>query len=190
MSPGKGKGARYLWLLAHVGHQGDDCLFWPFPPHEGYRSLSYLGVSYSAHRFMCELANGQRPEGYEAAHSCGRGGEGCLNPRHLSWKTRTENERDKFRHGGTAWNAGKAQEKLTAADVAQIRERYPAETVTQLAKAFNVTRSNIRKILKRETWTTGVAGHRGWEPGDPRHPLNAESRKRRSLWEAERGKHG
>jgi hypothetical protein len=64
--------------------------------------LGYLGDTLYAHRLMCQLAHGDPPTpDHIAAHSCGRGHEGCVNPNHLSWKTYSENELDKRVHGTT-----------------------------------------------------------------------------------------
>lgn len=92
----KGKGKAYMWLMAHVSYEGDACLPWPFARlPEGYGQFGRLGRSYIAHRFMCRMAHGEPPTPqHQAAHDCGKGHEGCINPRHLSWKTPHENLMD------------------------------------------------------------------------------------------------
>jgi hypothetical protein len=53
-----------------------------------------------AHRVMCEIAHGPKPApGFVAAHTCGKGREGCVNPRHLRWASQKENMADKLLHG-------------------------------------------------------------------------------------------
>jgi hypothetical protein len=110
-----------------------------------------------AHRYMCELVKGAPPSPeHETAHSCGNAYERCVHPDHLSWKTRAENEQDKVAQGRADWMARHGKNsKLTPEIVADIRASYPKMTVTQLADKYSVTRSNIRKILKFETWPTG-----------------------------------
>lgn len=51
----------------------------------------------NAARIVCEWANGPPPtEKHEAGHTCPQGEEEmCLNPKHLAWQTRVENERSK-----------------------------------------------------------------------------------------------
>lgn len=49
---------------------------------------------------MCQKAHGDPPSPkHDAAHSCGRGHEGCVNPNHLSWKTKKQNQADRITHG-------------------------------------------------------------------------------------------
>lgn len=46
-------------------------------------------------RHMCKLKNGDPPTpDHEAAHSCGNGKHGCINPNHLRWATDAENMAD------------------------------------------------------------------------------------------------
>src|SRR5436309_2180466 len=97
----RGKGAAIAFLRALLSHQGDGCVTWPFSRlQNGHGTLGYLGKVYRAHQLMCELAHGPRPTlGHQSAHSCGKGHEGCVNPRHLSWKTASENQQDRKLHG-------------------------------------------------------------------------------------------
>ena len=92
-SPHRGKGRGLAWLKAHIDHQGDDCLIWPHSQnHQGYGQLGYFGKVRKAHHIMCLLVHGEAPTPrHHAAHSCGNGHKGCAHPKHLSWKTPTEN---------------------------------------------------------------------------------------------------
>lgn len=147
----KGKGFGIEFLRAHVTYAGDDCVIWPLfiDPHRGYGVLGYLGNLYKAHRLMCELAHGAPSDGHEAAHSCGNGPAGCVNPRHLSWKTRTENQRDRVAHG-TAGNGGSGRRrKLKPEQAAAVRASQEGNTV--LAERYGVTRSAIRQIRLGKT---------------------------------------
>src|SRR3990167_5821208 len=91
-----GKGKAAAWLRAHADYHGDDCLIWPFArKQDGRGQIGYEGETYGAHEFMCILVNGPAPSPiHETAHSCGNGHGGCVNPKHLSWKTPTENHID------------------------------------------------------------------------------------------------
>jgi hypothetical protein len=97
----RGRGRCMAWLLAHVDYRHDDCLKWPFSrDNHGYGQLGHEGKVFKAHRKMCELKNGAVPSpDHEAAHSCNRGHQGCINPNHLSWKTRSANQQDRTGHG-------------------------------------------------------------------------------------------
>lgn len=150
----KGNGASIQWLRAHVEHVGLDCLQWPFSTSRGHADLSLNGKTIKACPLMCKLAHGEPPTpSHEAAHSCGRGHMGCINPQHLSWKTRTENQRDRQAHG-TAGKAGwsHVRYKLTPKQVIEIRAIGPSKTKEELGRMFSVTPANIAKILRRESW--------------------------------------
>ncbi len=94
------------WLISNASHQGDDCLKWPFHTMgNGYGQVNLRGSVMVASRAMCIVAHGDPPSSdYEAAHSCGKGNEGCVNPRHLRWATASENQLERAVHGTS--NAG------------------------------------------------------------------------------------
>lgn len=150
--PSTGKGRGITFLREHVGYQGDDCLIWPMSRNRNGHGMTTRGNRRIelAHRIMCELVHGEPPEGHEAAHSCGRGHEGCVNPRHLSWKTRAENQRDRYVHNRVPSRVTKR--KLTRADVARIREMVGKTTNTEIARQFGITRGTVRQIIKGEIW--------------------------------------
>jgi hypothetical protein len=93
------------WLLGHVGYQSADCLIWPYSRNNhGYGQISWVTNGKkrprAASNLICELAHGPAPFAKaEAAHECGNGHLGCVNPQHLSWKTHYENVQDAVRHG-------------------------------------------------------------------------------------------
>lgn len=151
----KGKGKAIAWLREHVNYRQNDCLKWPMARDDhGYGFLGYEGKMAKAHRVMCELVYGPPPTPqHEAAHSCGRGHQGCINPRHLSWKTRSENQRDRRKHG-TEGNGSKgaARYKLTEADVAEIRTLFGVTTNREIAKRYDVTPGLISKIRNGHLW--------------------------------------
>lgn len=142
------------WLEAHVSHEGDECLTWPFATQKGYGVFRKDGKNVAAHREMCERKNGPAPTpDHDAAHSCGKGHEGCIHPGHLIWKTRLQNLADKIEHGTDnrgekQWNA-----KLTSEDVRLIRQRLAhGDTCADLGELFNVTHGCIRRIKLGKTW--------------------------------------
>lgn len=150
MAPNKGNGKTIKWLRAHAGHEGDDCLIWPFSKSNGYGMFGYLGELHYAHRFMCELAHGPSPEGYDASHSCGNGHKGCCNPRHVSWKSKSDNQYDRAHHGTK--NTWGPRGKLTPQIAEQIKALKGTAPQRVLAARFGVSRSNISNIQCGRQW--------------------------------------
>lgn len=144
------------WLLAHVDFDGEACLTWPFGARDnGYGTMVFDGAHVSAHRKMCELANGPPPSSeHEAAHDCGRGHLGCVNPTHLLWKTPTENAADKIGHGTSLRGTKNHRAKLNSRQVLAIREEYArgGTSYARLAEKYGVSTGAIASIVRRENW--------------------------------------
>lgn len=151
--PLRGKGTCFAWLCAHVGHQGDECLIWPFARlHNGYGRLGHERAEHRAHRLMCEMVKGPPPTpAHDAAHSCGKGGDGCVNPKHLSWKTRSANLLERREHG-TAKRKSFWWRKLTAEQAAEVRSLIGVETVAKTAARLGVSEANIYHIRAGRSW--------------------------------------
>lgn len=145
-----------MWMLARVSHTGEDCLLWPFAHRgNGYGIMSAIDLrrGVSAHRYMCELAHGAPPTPQHlAAHSCGNGAKGCVNPRHLRWATPSENMADRLLHGTHQRGERNRKAKLTLADVETIRAAWPERSQNQLARQYGVHQSTIWKVLHRVAW--------------------------------------
>lgn len=147
----KGESKGYDWLLAHVNHQGEDCLKWPFggESKSGRGALKFSGARGWAHRIMCTLAHGEPPTPeHTAAHECGKGHDGCVNPRHLKWKTQKENNADCAKHGTSPKHHDGNRGRLTADQVAQIRGSRGVKTQRELAALFEVSEGAINDIWR------------------------------------------
>lgn len=151
----RGEGRTYRWLLAHVDYRDDWCLMWPFGSKlHGYGQMSHLGKRYYAHRFMCELAHGEAPSPlHEAAHSCGRGHEGCVNPRHLSWKTKSENLLDCRQHGTQVRSRFGIAGRINADIAQEIRGLKGIKLQREIAEQFNISESSVSDVWLGRTWT-------------------------------------
>lgn len=138
------------WLEEHVAHQGSECLIWPFARlNNGYGCIR----STTASRAMCILANGPAPSlDHEAAHSCGKGHEACVNPLHLRWATPLENVVDQEIHGTIVWGEAAPNAKLTEADVRLMRRLGSRYSAVELGEAFGVSRQTARDIVARRRW--------------------------------------
>ena len=145
----------YNWLVEHAHHHDDEaCLFWPFARSAGGRpSINISGKTRIAHREMCRLAHGEPPTpDYQAAHSCGRGDDGCLNPNHLRWATAAENEADKLLHGTSNRGERHGMVKLTEDEVRTVRALKGKMSQRAAAKALGYTRGVVCDIWTGRTW--------------------------------------
>ena len=145
-----GRNEARLWLMGHVAYRGDDCLEWPFSKIRGYGQLT-IGKNKirKAHRLMCELAHGSPPSPkHEAAHSCGN--HGCVNPKHLRWKTRAESQAESVAMG-RYYRSGRvgAEGRDRAIQIRALKGRL---SQNKIAEKFGVTHSTVAKIHRGETW--------------------------------------
>lgn len=147
-------GAHLQWLIDRRDFGDDDCLTWPFGRNrDGRGQVAVNNRSRQAHRVMCELANGPAPSRrHEAAHSCGNGHLGCVNPRHLRWATHAENLADQIEHDTRSWGERHVLHKLTERAVREIRALHGMETNAVLAARFGVANGTIAKVALRQRW--------------------------------------
>lgn len=141
-----------------MAYEGDECLMWPFSrDSHGYGALRFEGRTCKVHRVVCELVNGPPASpNMHAAHSCGRGAEGCCTKRHLSWKTHAENMADTVLHGTSRAGERNPLAKLTSAQVAEILELNGTVTQRALARQFAVSQATISRVVLRRNWTSVV----------------------------------
>lgn len=137
-----------------VSYRGDECLVWPFARSSaGYSNIGINGKTFQVHRLACEAMNGPPPsDAHEAAHTCGQGRAGCVNPRHLVWKTHRANEADKLEHGTHIRGERHILAKLSEVDVRVIRTRQGVESSLSLSRKFGVSPQLIRAIWRRKAW--------------------------------------
>lgn len=150
----RGKGRGFAFLVGLVGHRGKKCVLWPLArDRHGYGQCGYNGKLLRANRVMCELAHGKPPSPkHQAAHNCGKGDTGCVNPTHLEWKTNSQNQYDRRKHG-THGNGMGRRGKLTAAQVRQIRIAKGGK-VSQavLAAKYGISEGTLRGVQARRWW--------------------------------------
>jgi len=141
------------WIYDHSDYSENHCLIWPFHRMENGYGQVYDGVKLQvASRFMCSVAHGNpHNDQLQAAHSCGNGNLGCVNPKHLSWKTPSENETDKFQHGTKHHGETAPQAVLTESDVRAIRDNNTA-SYAHLSRVYGVSNSTIWDVIRRRTW--------------------------------------
>lgn len=137
-----------------LAYDGDECLIWPYSKSShGYGQLLRNGRLQYVSRMACEEANGPPPTAeHQAAHSCGKGHLGCVAKRHLSWKTRSENEMDKVEHGTSNRGERHGMSKLTSEEVLEIRRLEGLVSRADIARMFNVSARQVLDIHKRKNW--------------------------------------
>jgi hypothetical protein len=151
-----GDGEMKTWIREHLGYQHDRwCLIWPFASRGG-ATIQVGKPPLNVCRLMCQYRNGPPPTPqHQAAHSCGRRHEGCVNPRHLSWKTNAENQIERYQHSGLT-----KRTKLTPEQVDEIRALEGRMQVLDIAKQFGVSSNNIRRIFAGQLWKNPHSRHR------------------------------
>jgi hypothetical protein len=144
-----GEPARWALEVA-LKHTGVECLTWPFGSRKsGYGTCTYGGRKTGAHRLVCLLANGEptSPK-MEAAHSCGNGHLGCVNPRHLKWATRKQNALEAVTHGVIPTGDKHPMTKISDAEcVDLINSRRNGALQKELADRFGISQALVSSIL-------------------------------------------
>lgn len=124
-------------------------------PRDGYHRvcLSNNGLSkhVPVHRMVAEAFIGPRPDGKHVCHLNGVRTDNRLA--NLAYKTRVENEADKFVHGTSLHGERNHKAKLKEQDIPTIRLRIlSGERFPSIAFDYGVSPHTIKKIRTGETW--------------------------------------
>ena len=149
----KGNAAIFLRSLLQADAV-DECITWPFARNNmGYGQIKGFGFYGYVHRIVCAQVHGPAPSpAYDAAHSCGNGHMGCVNPNHLAWKTKKANQADRIAHGTMIWGSAHHCAKLTERDIPIIRSMARILPAKHIAKRYAVHETTIREIIRERTW--------------------------------------
>lgn len=146
-------------------HMHDDCPKWPFVRNEnGYGTVRYRGRNRQIHRLVCEIVHGPPPTTYHvAAHSCGKGHEGCFGAACLRWATRAENAQDAIAHG--TWVHGETHPfavltDAQALEVFGLRFDRKRGALKAAAERYGVSPATISDIWAGRTWAWLTGGAR------------------------------
>lgn len=120
--------------------------------------IKHEGSSYnvSAHVLVAEAFIGEKPSPkHQVAHN--NGSKKLNTPNNLRWATTLENQNDRLLHGTDTRGVGNGRATITEDDVRFIRKKYfdikiTRGDVSSLDKMFNLTRSQIIRIAKRQAW--------------------------------------
>ena len=147
MAARRGEGEGIKFLLALIGHTGNECIEWPFSKNRGYGQLGFNGNFYKAHRLICEMEHGEPPaDKPQAAHSCGNAK--CVNPNHLSWSNQSDNHKDRRRHGTAATNKYGSRTRLSVEQIDYIRSVKGKVSPYEIARQFGISEGSARRWMK------------------------------------------
>lgn len=139
-----------------MNYEGAECLIWPYAgtnSGSGYGRLLKDGRLAVVSRLLCEETYGPPPTPeHEAAHSCGKGHEGCVTKGHLSWKSPTENSADRVVHGTDNRGENHPLSKLTENAVREIIALKGKEAQKVTAKRYGVNPHLISSVQTRRAW--------------------------------------
>lgn len=153
------KGAAWLFLQNAMEINTDECIPWPFYANsKGYGRIHRGASSHLVSRVICAATHGEPPtKKHQAAHDCGF--SGCVNRRHIKWKTATENDADKDRHGTRPHGETSSKTKLSANLAVTIFQRvWGGEKQEALAAEYGVTAVAISDIKCGKTWARYTMG--------------------------------
>jgi len=146
------------WVGRLLKMNSDECIAWPYMKGRlGYGRWhrgGQRGKSLQAHREICTMVHGQPPSPkHQAAHSCGKGHLGCVNPRHLRWATAAENAADRYIHGTILRGERSPAAKLKPEDVLYIRQSARKGVNHRvLAETFGLHKNYVRLIVVGTRW--------------------------------------
>ena len=129
-----------------------DCWEWNTVDSNGYGRFWLDGRNLLAHRFSYSLVNGPIQNNLHIMHTCDN--PICVRPDHLKPGSRDDNMTDMVSKGRSAKGILNGNKKLTEQEVLEIRNLYATTNITyaELARRYNVDKTNIPPIVKRETW--------------------------------------
>jgi hypothetical protein len=149
-------GAPKQFLEDAFNWNSDECLIWPYLRKDGYARIAKLHYgSQNVCRIICERTHGPDPSGkHQASHTCHKGDDGCINPRHLIWETQTENGARKKLNEGDVGGRGSRhyRARLVDGDVRTIRSMLPTMTHKDIAKHFDAHIDTVGSIARGRSW--------------------------------------
>jgi len=151
---GKSYGETKKFFDIALKYEGSNCLIWPFYRNQhGYGQIWMNGRVHLVSRLVCIEINGTPPsDSHHAAHTCGNGHLGCINPRHLVWKTPAENQADRVEHGTHNRGERHGASKLKADDVRTIRFLNGLIPQHVIATHYGVSQTSISDICIGRNW--------------------------------------
>lgn len=115
-------------------------------------TLCWIGrKTITVHTLVLESFVSDRPDNMEACHNDGNPENNNLS--NLRWGTHKENSSDKIVHGTFQRGSKTSNAKLTESNVAKIKMMIRCMVpLTEIAKIYGVTPTNIGSIKKEKIW--------------------------------------
>lgn len=136
---------------SHVDRSGECWLWTARRSRQGYGHFQVDGCPRQAHRVAFWLTYGHAPDGLVVRHTCDE--RACVRPDHLVLGTQADNCRDAVERRRHSFGERNGQSKLTDVDVCEIRFRSVCgERQADIARAFGVSGTTIRNVVKRRLW--------------------------------------
>ncbi len=142
-----------FWSKVNKLNELDACWEWTAGSDDyGYGMFWLDGGIVRVHRVSYLITHGIIPPHMDVCHTCDN--PSCVRPDHLFLGTRKDNLQDAVQKGRMSVGERNGRAKLTAAQVKEIRKRYPLEKPTYHSLAAEYGRSDyaIRAIIHRLTW--------------------------------------
>ena len=129
------------------------CWFWTgYRNPAGYGRLTRFGRTLGAHRYSWMISRGD-PGPLDVLHKCDQ--RNCVRPDHLFLGTQADNVRDMDEKGRRRVLRGERHGRSVISDreVDQLRRLFDGGgySLRALAKAYGVSRTQTRSILKNES---------------------------------------
>ena len=100
------------------------------------------------HKIILEAFIGPRPKGFQCCHNDGN--KLNCNLENLRWDTISNNHKDKRLHG--TWQIGEKANNAKLTNEIVIFIRKNKLTPKEAAKKFNMSITNAKRIVNKETW--------------------------------------
>ena len=107
-------------------------------------------VSIKAHIAVLHAFVGPCPPGMEGCHGDGHAENNRLD--NLRWDTKSNNNRDKEKHGTAQKGSKNGAARLNEEQVSEIKRRISSETLKVLGDEFGVSLNTIWRIKHDEMW--------------------------------------
>lgn len=141
-----GSGVRFLRDLAASAPVAE-CVWMPGAKGTRYPTVKVGGRSRGAHVVSLEMSVGPKPaDKVDAAHRCGNGHLGCVNPGHLYWATHVENMADVAALGRTTKPADLTEDQASAVLKLAASLRY---SHTEIAQQVGVSVGQVGRLCKK-----------------------------------------